>query len=239
MPMEEQGVPLSAWMFACPNYLRVEPQNASSIILACIVLHNIATQRSAPLCDITDSPEPLAPADDPGPPVDFPLNERRWLWTSNARCYCPQLLLKGDHGWSTCAFFWKLFLFNLNYMCYWHNLCLDNFMNTNSLFGLIHCSERYARGHCKCQCKNKWKCINQEGYNLETLAFIYIKTYVFIYCIVHFALVIHPSGGIKIIKIFWITLIPKFGSLNYPFRRFNPDWSMDLISGSDRISKWT
>lgn len=63
--------------FACLNYLHVEPQPACSIILACIVLHNIATRRSVPLCDDTDDPpEPLAPVDDPGPPVDFSLNER-------------------------------------------------------------------------------------------------------------------------------------------------------------------
>uniref|UniRef100_A0A3P9LKY0 DDE Tnp4 domain-containing protein n=1 Tax=Oryzias latipes TaxID=8090 RepID=A0A3P9LKY0_ORYLA len=37
--------------FACLNSLRVEPQGACNIILACIVLHNIATRRNVPLCD--------------------------------------------------------------------------------------------------------------------------------------------------------------------------------------------
>ncbi|XP_051507181.1 putative nuclease HARBI1 [Myxocyprinus asiaticus] len=37
--------------FACLNYLRVEPQGACNIILACIVLHNIARRRNVPLCD--------------------------------------------------------------------------------------------------------------------------------------------------------------------------------------------
>ncbi|XP_034073100.1 putative nuclease HARBI1 [Gymnodraco acuticeps] len=62
--------------FACLNYLRVEPQGACQITLACIVLHNIAVHRRVPLSDIDDPPEPLAPADDLGPPMDFPLNER-------------------------------------------------------------------------------------------------------------------------------------------------------------------
>ncbi|KAM3849470.1 putative nuclease HARBI1 [Diretmus argenteus] len=34
--------------FACLNYLRVEPQRACNIILACIVLHNIAEKRKVP-----------------------------------------------------------------------------------------------------------------------------------------------------------------------------------------------
>ncbi|XP_034072552.1 putative nuclease HARBI1 [Gymnodraco acuticeps] len=62
--------------FACLNYLRVELQGACQITLACIVLHNIAVHRRVPLSDIDDPPEPLAPADDLGPPMDFPLNER-------------------------------------------------------------------------------------------------------------------------------------------------------------------
>uniref|UniRef100_A0A8C4RFS1 DDE Tnp4 domain-containing protein n=1 Tax=Erpetoichthys calabaricus TaxID=27687 RepID=A0A8C4RFS1_ERPCA len=44
--------------FACLNYLRVEPKVACNIILACIVLHNIATRRNVPLDDIYDGPEP-------------------------------------------------------------------------------------------------------------------------------------------------------------------------------------
>uniref|UniRef100_A0A8C4RCT9 DDE Tnp4 domain-containing protein n=1 Tax=Erpetoichthys calabaricus TaxID=27687 RepID=A0A8C4RCT9_ERPCA len=44
--------------FACRNYLRVEPKVACNIILACIVLHNIATRRNVPLDDIYDGPEP-------------------------------------------------------------------------------------------------------------------------------------------------------------------------------------
>ncbi|XP_059910907.1 uncharacterized protein LOC132459985 [Gadus macrocephalus] len=46
--------------FACLNYLRVEPKVACNIILACIVLHNIATRRHVP-CDASDAhdgPEP-------------------------------------------------------------------------------------------------------------------------------------------------------------------------------------
>jgi len=62
--------------FACLNYLRVEPQRACCITLACIVLHNIAVHRRVPLSDIDDPPEPLTSADDLGPPMDFPLNER-------------------------------------------------------------------------------------------------------------------------------------------------------------------
>ncbi|KAM3858608.1 putative nuclease HARBI1, partial [Diretmus argenteus] len=50
--------------FACLNYLRVEPQRACHITLACIVLHNIAVHRRVPLSDIYDAPEALAPADD-------------------------------------------------------------------------------------------------------------------------------------------------------------------------------
>uniref|UniRef100_A0A8C4TN23 Putative nuclease HARBI1 n=1 Tax=Erpetoichthys calabaricus TaxID=27687 RepID=A0A8C4TN23_ERPCA len=44
--------------FACLNYLRVEPKVACSIILACIVFHNIATRYNVPLDDIYDGPEP-------------------------------------------------------------------------------------------------------------------------------------------------------------------------------------
>ena len=62
--------------FACLNYLRVEPQRACCITLACIVLHNISVHRRVPLSDIDAPPEPLASADDLGPPMDFPLNER-------------------------------------------------------------------------------------------------------------------------------------------------------------------
>ncbi|XP_071062496.1 putative nuclease HARBI1 [Pseudochaenichthys georgianus] len=50
--------------FACLNSLRVEPQGACQITLACIVLDNIAVHRRVPLSDIDDPPEPLAPADD-------------------------------------------------------------------------------------------------------------------------------------------------------------------------------
>ena len=60
---------------------------------------------------------------------------------------CPQLLLKGNHRWW--PFLLKIFLFNQIYI--WHNLCWDNFMSTNSIeFSRIHCTEGYARGHCKC-----------------------------------------------------------------------------------------
>ncbi|XP_056594081.1 putative nuclease HARBI1 [Triplophysa dalaica] len=52
--------------FACLNYLRVEPQGACNIILACIVLHNIATRRNVPLCDdVRDAPEPVEEPDQP------------------------------------------------------------------------------------------------------------------------------------------------------------------------------
>uniref|UniRef100_A0A671PLS5 Putative nuclease HARBI1 n=1 Tax=Sinocyclocheilus anshuiensis TaxID=1608454 RepID=A0A671PLS5_9TELE len=44
--------------FACLNYLRVQPKVACNIILACIVLHNIATRRHVPLDDNFDGPEP-------------------------------------------------------------------------------------------------------------------------------------------------------------------------------------
>uniref|UniRef100_A0A3P9K6K5 DDE Tnp4 domain-containing protein n=1 Tax=Oryzias latipes TaxID=8090 RepID=A0A3P9K6K5_ORYLA len=52
--------------FACLNYLRVEPQGACNIILACIVLHNIATRRNVPLWDdVNDAPEPFEEPDQP------------------------------------------------------------------------------------------------------------------------------------------------------------------------------
>uniref|UniRef100_A0A8C7Z876 Putative nuclease HARBI1 n=1 Tax=Oryzias sinensis TaxID=183150 RepID=A0A8C7Z876_9TELE len=52
--------------FACLNYLRVEPQGACNIILACIVLHNIATRRNVPLCeDVYDAPESFEEPDQP------------------------------------------------------------------------------------------------------------------------------------------------------------------------------
>lgn len=52
--------------FACLNYLRVKPQVACNIILACIVLHNIATRRNVPLCDNGhDAPEPVEEPDQP------------------------------------------------------------------------------------------------------------------------------------------------------------------------------
>uniref|UniRef100_A0A671KZY0 DDE Tnp4 domain-containing protein n=1 Tax=Sinocyclocheilus anshuiensis TaxID=1608454 RepID=A0A671KZY0_9TELE len=44
--------------FACLNYLRVQPKVACNIILACIVLHNIATRCHVPLDDNCDGPEP-------------------------------------------------------------------------------------------------------------------------------------------------------------------------------------
>ncbi|XP_042607187.1 putative nuclease HARBI1 [Cyprinus carpio] len=59
--------------FACLNYLRVEPQGACNIILACIVLHNIATRRNVPLCDdVYDVPEPV---EEPDQPLAFCQNE--------------------------------------------------------------------------------------------------------------------------------------------------------------------
>uniref|UniRef100_A0A8C1U409 DDE Tnp4 domain-containing protein n=1 Tax=Cyprinus carpio TaxID=7962 RepID=A0A8C1U409_CYPCA len=52
--------------FACLNYLRVEPQGACNIILACIVLHNIATRHNVPLCDdVYDAHEPVEEQDQP------------------------------------------------------------------------------------------------------------------------------------------------------------------------------
>uniref|UniRef100_A0A8C4RXJ8 Putative nuclease HARBI1 n=1 Tax=Erpetoichthys calabaricus TaxID=27687 RepID=A0A8C4RXJ8_ERPCA len=59
--------------FACLNYLRVEPKVACNIILACIVLHNIATRRNVPLDDIYDGPEPDEMQ--PGQPPMFAPNE--------------------------------------------------------------------------------------------------------------------------------------------------------------------
>uniref|UniRef100_A0A8C7XMM8 Putative nuclease HARBI1 n=1 Tax=Oryzias sinensis TaxID=183150 RepID=A0A8C7XMM8_9TELE len=59
--------------FACLNYLLVEPQGACNIILACIVLHNIATRRNVPLCDdVYDPPEPF---EEPDQPLAFCQNE--------------------------------------------------------------------------------------------------------------------------------------------------------------------
>ena len=43
----------------------MEPQGACNIILACIVLHNIATRRNVPLCDVYDVPEPVEEPDQP------------------------------------------------------------------------------------------------------------------------------------------------------------------------------
>uniref|UniRef100_A0A8D0AD42 DDE Tnp4 domain-containing protein n=1 Tax=Sander lucioperca TaxID=283035 RepID=A0A8D0AD42_SANLU len=59
--------------FAYLNYLPVEPQGACNIILACIVLHNIATRRNVPLCDdVYDAPEPV---EEPDEPLAFCQNE--------------------------------------------------------------------------------------------------------------------------------------------------------------------
>ena len=59
--------------FACLNYLRVEPQGACNIILACIVLHNIATRRNVPLCDdVYGAPES---GEEPDQPLAFCQNE--------------------------------------------------------------------------------------------------------------------------------------------------------------------
>lgn len=61
--------------FACLNYLRVEPQGVCNIILACIVLHNIATKRNVPLCDeVNDAP--AEPAENEDIPPTFSQNER-------------------------------------------------------------------------------------------------------------------------------------------------------------------
>uniref|UniRef100_A0A3Q1ESG2 Putative nuclease HARBI1 n=1 Tax=Acanthochromis polyacanthus TaxID=80966 RepID=A0A3Q1ESG2_9TELE len=55
--------------FTCLNYLRVEPQGACNIILACIALHNIATRRNVPLCDdVCDVP---GPAEEPDQPLNI------------------------------------------------------------------------------------------------------------------------------------------------------------------------
>ncbi|KAI5109436.1 hypothetical protein C0J45_0833 [Silurus meridionalis] len=59
--------------FACLYYLQMEPQGACSIILACIVLHNIATRGNVPLCDdVYDAPEPV---EEPDQPLTFCQNE--------------------------------------------------------------------------------------------------------------------------------------------------------------------
>uniref|UniRef100_A0A3B1KB30 DDE Tnp4 domain-containing protein n=1 Tax=Astyanax mexicanus TaxID=7994 RepID=A0A3B1KB30_ASTMX len=58
--------------FACLNYLRVEPQGACNIILACIVLHNIATRHNVPLCEVYDAPGPV---EEPDQPLVFCRNE--------------------------------------------------------------------------------------------------------------------------------------------------------------------
>uniref|UniRef100_G3PMN0 Putative nuclease HARBI1 n=1 Tax=Gasterosteus aculeatus aculeatus TaxID=481459 RepID=G3PMN0_GASAC len=67
--------------FACLNYLRAEPQKACNITLACIVLHNIATKRNAPLCADNDAPEPLG---DPNQPPAFCQNEQTGRATRDA-----------------------------------------------------------------------------------------------------------------------------------------------------------
>uniref|UniRef100_A0A8C5ER96 Putative nuclease HARBI1 n=1 Tax=Gouania willdenowi TaxID=441366 RepID=A0A8C5ER96_GOUWI len=60
--------------FAFLNYLRVEPQGVCNIILACIVLHNIATKRNVPLCDeVNDAP--TEPAENEDIPPTFSQNE--------------------------------------------------------------------------------------------------------------------------------------------------------------------
>uniref|UniRef100_A0A8C5H7U0 DDE Tnp4 domain-containing protein n=1 Tax=Gouania willdenowi TaxID=441366 RepID=A0A8C5H7U0_GOUWI len=60
---------------ACLNYLRVEPQGVCNIILACIVLHNIATKRNVRLCDeVNDAPAESAENEDI--PPTFSQNER-------------------------------------------------------------------------------------------------------------------------------------------------------------------
>uniref|UniRef100_A0A671XWZ4 Putative nuclease HARBI1 n=1 Tax=Sparus aurata TaxID=8175 RepID=A0A671XWZ4_SPAAU len=59
--------------FACLNYLRVEPQGACNIILACIVLHNIATRRNVPLRD--DADDATEPVEEPDQPLAFCQNE--------------------------------------------------------------------------------------------------------------------------------------------------------------------
>ncbi|KAM4559245.1 putative nuclease HARBI1 [Odontesthes bonariensis] len=55
--------------FACLNYLRVEPKVACNIILACIVLRNIATRRHVPYdaSDNYDGPEPDVDPEQPLP----------------------------------------------------------------------------------------------------------------------------------------------------------------------------
>uniref|UniRef100_A0A8C4HJK6 Putative nuclease HARBI1 n=1 Tax=Dicentrarchus labrax TaxID=13489 RepID=A0A8C4HJK6_DICLA len=59
--------------FACLNYLRVEPQGASNIIVACTVLHNIPTRCNVPLCDdVYEAPEPV---EEPDQPLAFCQNE--------------------------------------------------------------------------------------------------------------------------------------------------------------------
>uniref|UniRef100_A0A672LWG1 Putative nuclease HARBI1 n=1 Tax=Sinocyclocheilus grahami TaxID=75366 RepID=A0A672LWG1_SINGR len=58
--------------FACLNYLREQPKVACNIILACIVLHNIATRRHVPLDDNFDGP---APDVEPEQPPMFLPNE--------------------------------------------------------------------------------------------------------------------------------------------------------------------
>ncbi|GAA6083816.1 putative nuclease HARBI1 [Tachysurus ichikawai] len=64
---------LNGVLNACLNYLRVEPQGACNIILACIVLHNITTRHNVPLCDdVYDAPEPV---EEPGQPLAFRPNE--------------------------------------------------------------------------------------------------------------------------------------------------------------------
>lgn len=45
-------------------YLRVEPQGACNIILACIFLHNIATRHNIHLCDEDNDNDPPEPADE-------------------------------------------------------------------------------------------------------------------------------------------------------------------------------
>ena len=86
-------------------------------------------------------------------------------------------------GWSQkMPFLLNIFLFNQNDIV-WHNGCWDIYEHK---LILIHCSERYARGHCKCD-KNKWKCINQESYKWCIISIyklchlIYIEIYLYIF----------------------------------------------------------
>lgn len=81
--------------FACLNYLRVEPQGVCNIILACVVLHKIATKRNVPLWCTWASWKWRH--------TSF-FSERESDWTCSEGCHCQKL--SSNYQW---FFFFFLF----------------------------------------------------------------------------------------------------------------------------------